>query len=551
MAWTSRAERFQSLTSGAGPDPGAYHITSPEKEHSYAPFGSTNPRASPGVRQEGAPVGAYDPKLPKAYDSGLPKRNVAFGASGQRDGSGKNQADLPGPGSYQVLKDLAPPQQSRTFGEPHGEKRSVFRSSSAPSIPQSHQSFGYQELGDGRLVRQRGRAEDLRLKGIPGESAGPGHYEIPQLLASSTPGGSFLNSKRDGPQKPSGPGPGHYISRSEQRGNVSRAPTVSSSFVSQSEARVKHDGSDKPGPGQYNPERRTQSSLRERHAELQYFGSTVERFKPLNKDGAPGPGDYAEQARQLRPAQKPFCSSEGRFQAKPTKTPGPGQYDPALESSTTGVLGTVSILGAMGGLAFGTMEKKGNSLSASSFPGPGAYDIASLGDSETEAQRDPRMKKGRVAKMPHSVFKSATPKDIVNKSAARDGETKPAPGAYNPPHMRDATPVVRMPAKNEGFLSASNRFSYSTKGAAPGPGQYDPADPKGGKHQLETFNRSMIEGVPQNGRPKCLAFTSTDRRFSGAPSEQKPWKQTPGPGAYSTNNGWITQTHNIYFGELT
>lgn len=62
-----------------------------------------------------------------------------------------------------------------------------------------------------------------------------------------------------------------------------------------------------------------------------------------------------------------------------------------------------------------------------------------------------------------------------------------------------------------------------------------------------TFNRVAVEAYPASGKPKGLGFESQTRRFGAKGGEEM-----PGPGTYNTrkDSDWITQTHNIYFGDF-
>eukprot|EP00928_Gymnodinium_smaydae_P046841 TRINITY_DN31223_c0_g1_i1.p1 TRINITY_DN31223_c0_g1~~TRINITY_DN31223_c0_g1_i1.p1 ORF type:complete len:568 (+),score=50.87 TRINITY_DN31223_c0_g1_i1:106-1809(+) len=566
MAWTSKGDRFHTIDkSSSTPDrlgPGAYlGHQSHTHDVSYAPFGSTKLRTEPGYKMGGAAPGSYDPKLPGkgSYDGGLPRPHVPFGASGDQRPVLKVKGISPGPGDYQLDPDRPKPQASRTMGEAKRDNHRMFRSTSAPSIPQAHQSYGYEEIGGGRLKLQAPRSGVTYLTGRTDDSAGPGHYEIQNSVGSGGPGIRFGQCDRSGPLKDTGvPGPGHYVSRSEQRGHIQRAPAVSSSFVSQSDHRPNlKGGKDSPGPGSYQVTGNKPTNLREIHAELQYFGSTVERFHagPSATGPVPGPGQYEGVPKRLRPSLKPFCSSSGRF--KPhnlTKidTPGPGSYDPALESSTSGPTGTVSILGAMGGLAFGSMERRGGPVpkGIAEYPGPGAYH-----DGGAEAASDTELDSGknsraavRRTRPPSYAFKSATPKDVMTKNTVKMSATSPPPGAYDPRHARDCTTVVRMPPKGEGFLGGAARFTYRGASDLPGPGEYKPEMVTGGK-RLDTFNRTVVEGVPRSGRPQGMGFASQAKRFEGETSSGAK-RTSPGPGAYNTDPGWVKKTHNIYFGDV-
>lgn len=148
-----------------------------------------------------------------------------------------------------------------------------------------------------------------------------------------------------------------------------------------------------------------------------------------------------------------------------------------------------------------------------------------------------------------AAFASRTPKDFFTSSSAREGAQRPPPGAYDPVAMKDVATVVRLRSKSEGFLSGSTRFPghAPVKGyhATVGPGTYMPQGITGGK-RLGTFNRTICEGMPDGGRPQGLGFDVQDRRF------KKPAGAFgPGPGSYNTDPGWITKSHNCYFGDLT
>jgi hypothetical protein len=212
-------------------------------------------------------------------------------------------------------------------------------------------------------------------------------------------------------------------------------------------------------------------------------------------------------------------------------------------------MGTVSILGAMGGLAFGSMERKLAPMRATSVPGPGSYEPPSFAVDDGPSDPDkPRAPRKLMARMPSSAFKSATPKDVVTEKACKYGKEMPPPGAYDPVHSRDASAVVRMPAKGEGFLGGSQRFKYSDKESMgkPGPGSYPAHVTITGGKQHGTFNRTALEGVPKSGRPQGMGFGSQESRMKEKPGA----KATPDPGAYSTEPGWMKKTHNVYFGDM-
>jgi len=592
MAWTSKSDRFgggsaPAASAAAHIGPGHYKLVKSlnvSTEHGYAPFGSTDPKsaASKDARDGhggcGAPPGAYDPKLPEKFDSGLPRKSVPFGVSATRiDMGAKTKLDFrPGPGTYKVDPDGPRLQESRTMGI-IPSNQPMLRSSSAPSIPQNHQSYGYEEVGGGRLVRQ-GPKGALFCTGRPGDSAGPGQYEPrDDSIKPRQVQGAFMKGPArvplDGNAARLAPGPGHYAAKSsmEAHGN---SYLGGASFVSTAERgpskRQEKLSAQGPGPGDYVPFRQKRPELRELRQELQYFGSTVERFKSGPGEGTSvpahvGPGQYTQIKRRPEPPNaRGFCSTQDRFQGdqfrETSAKPGPGAYETSgiTDDTMGGPLATFSMLGNSGGLAFAAMSKRFNYPSDDDRP---FYKVPGLSDDvapeETpQPAEDPRSRsrtKRRSYKLPGAAFASKTPKDQSTKSLVKEGLQKPPPGAYDPVLVKDQATVVRLRSKSEGFLSGGDRFQGGAL-APPkgyhmdvGPGKYSPQDITGGK-RVGTFNRSICEGMPESGRPKGLGFESQDKRFRGASVGLR--TTAPGPGQYNTDPKWISKSHNCYFGDL-
>lgn len=359
------------------------------------------------------------------------------------------------------------------------------------------------------------------------------------------------------------PGPGYYA----QKGPLAENERpMYSSFASQTERGTKFEklAAETPGPGAYTGARHARPSLREQHPELQYFGSTVERFKEAGKGPTgsrqPGPGQYGVPSNKRRVVPNSSWSKGGRFeenallQKSGAKLPGPGAYDPtSSDGKTTGRTGTVSILGATGSLAFGSMEaRKGDGYvkKGEERPGPGAYYEGVEEGSAIDVSRsdDGHMvrKPFRKPTKPQSMFKSNVPKDTMIRQYEKDGQLGPPPGAYNPGCIQDVGSVMRMPPRNEGFGSASTRsFGDAHAFTAPGPGWYKPGDITGGK-VAGSFNRTAVEGAPVSGRPKGLGFETQTKRFKDRSSA----KQFPGPGSYNVDPDWVKTSHNIHFGDF-
>lgn len=589
-AWTTKSDRFGASgsikpTAAAHIGPGHYKVDPRQVEHGYAPFGSTDPRATSKEKDSNDLIGktpdpgAYNPQLPGKYDPGLPRKHVPLGGCATRidiSTSAKPKLDFrPGPGAYQVNQLLGPSEFCRTMGVVPDDKP-MLRSSSAPSIPQSHQSYGYEEVGGGRLVRQGPKDPSLFCTGRPGDSAGPGQYQpTHDAIKPRQLNGAFLKgAARTNPYKTEAPGPGHYVAKGSLNVDANTY-NCSASFAScadrgPSKREEKRKG-DQPGPGQYIPDRQMRPDLREMRSELQYFGSTVERFKGKPTTAVPehlGPGSYPAPAsvKVGPPNVRSFASTQERFKLDDVGSnpgPGPGQYVIAglTDDNMSGPLATFSMLGNSGGLAFGTMNKRFQSeFQDEGKPGPGHYgapggsgieDADDSAPEELDTKGKSRRKPFKASRLPGSAFASRTPKDVITKGLVKEGAQKPPPGAYDPVLVKDQATVVRLRSKSEGFLSGELRFQGGPLSAPKGyhqnvgPGKYVPQDVTGGK-RLGTFNRSMIEGMPEGGRPKGLGFDAQDKRFKLPPSAK-----LPGPGQYNTDPKWVTKSFNCYFGDLT
>jgi len=536
MAWTSLGDRFPEPPAreqeNASLGPGTYlgHVER-TAEPQYAPFGSSKPRENPEkhLNITGPAPGAYDPKLPNTYDPGLPKRHVPFTTGAPRL-SPSQIKEVPGPGAYEVTPKLAEALSCRTMGLPAGDKRSMFKSTSAPSIPQAHQSHGYEETEDGRLVRQESRmGEPVRLSGRHGDSAGPGHYDCRQRAMAKRPTqGRFLPGNAQSQATGTGfgtPGPGHYDAK------LRRQPSVSSIFVSQSD-RLKSgsESSLMPGPGQYESGRPARPSLQAQRADMQFFGSTSERFK-ATVDDRPGPGSY--QLRQSQTNKSSWIKSNRFQEPHAAELPGPGEYNTPQDLKTNS---SASLLGSAGNAAFGSGQMRLPNSFKESVPGPGSYSATEVQMGEDNVGL--RVPNRKAPKLPSAVFRSETPAICMLQQTIKEGTQGPPPGAYNPIIAGDTGTVMRQPPKGEGFLSAGPRDAMSLRDRAPGPGRYDAPLEVGAGKRKGSFNRTVVEGAPSNGRLKSLGFNVQAQRFR---STSVP---IPGPGTYKTDPTWISKSHN-------
>jgi hypothetical protein len=319
-----------------------------------------------------------------------------------------------------------------------------------------------------------------------------------------------------------------------------------SSFVSTS-VRLPDKADSAPGPGSYAQTWQSGKSARELNPELQFFGSTDQRFKGKKSEAVPGPGQYEPAGRkQARTRAKSNMALSNRFDSASgmpdSAQPGPGAYELEAQPGTSGPLGSASILGSTGSLAFGSMQSRsfgGFSEVKKVTPGPGNYET--LSTVHEGAGVPGQLRTGRAAPQ-NAVFASESAKNSIIHHAERESKKVPPVGQYTPALAKDVSAVMRLPPKQEGFLSGAKRTdSFSSAPPVPGPGNYNPARAgvlNAGK-MLGTYNRSVIEGA-RGG----FGFNQTGKRFSDKSGGQ------PGPGAYDTEHNWVTKSHNVHFGDV-
>jgi hypothetical protein len=393
----------------------------------------------------------------------------------------------------------------------------------------------------------RPKNEMFTLTGRNGDTTGPGHYEQEKALGKTAPNYRFGRGEARAPffDAKNTPAPGHYMPKAK------KSMTVTSSFTSESARLNFMQDIPNPGPGEYTVAGGgvRKESLRDQHPELQYFGSTTERFKQGKGDKAPGPGQYPTPEQLKRPPPKRSWSGANRFDPSDKLAhPGPGAYDTQAEPRTSGPLGTVSILGSTGSLAFGSMQtrRSGAPPAEGRAPGPGAYTVVDVGEGGVHGPggKLARGKKGTQT----SVFASDLSKEWVHDRAVKDGLAKPPVGAYDPKSTSEAGAVMRLPPRSEGFLSCKERVMMDVKPAvAPGPGRYNPPIGVTGCRRGPSFNRSVQEGAPlATGKAGSMGFDTQARRFPSKP----PSKQVPGPGAYEPRSSLVSKTHNVNFGDV-
>mmetsp|Transcript_689 Transcript_689/g.918 ORF Transcript_689/g.918 Transcript_689/m.918 type:complete len:549 (+) Transcript_689:27-1673(+) len=548
MAFVTRSSRNtlgleRSTPSQVGP--GAYNVSfENSSKPSYAPFASSSERQ---VGLGGDPIAGFTPG-PGEYvmPSSVKSRKGAasssmFASRSNRDADSSKVFTNrnPGPGSYKENSQWIKP----SFRKPRNQKKKSsqqvqwVRVSSAPSIPTTLQSYGYEESSSGDLVLQAPPSQGYW--GSKNDSAGPGSYN-PQKAPQNTSGGTgWARSKvhRDQPgEKISGVtgGPGVYntdhLFATAKPIKSNKPSSVFMSKVDRSKDSSTKSRALAPGPGQYDIAHISDfNKVTNNHVSehFQFFGSKASRSKDFEGNGSvPGPGEYNAPSSFKGVVDtdltddlgKAFSTSSVRFsEGKSVAMPGPGQYEnnPNISHDLSR-----KIFGR--NASFGTTSSRfsvsAEYLERKKVPGPGAYTEKKL------------LKENR----PQSVFASSTRRFKPKKSA-----NNPAPGAYE-----QASNLVSEAYKlrpSTAFVSTSTRSSFKGLNPAVGPGSYNIKGTVGG----------VKEGVRTHGVPRPTStFASGKARFSDRVRHQTP--SDIGPGAYETAGGpLIKRSYNITVGALS
>jgi len=272
MAFTSRAIRQTGVFKTATPKevgPGSYDFAlsgKAEQVRGRAPFSSTAERQlTAGQPEHVTPGPGSYIEQSKPNASAQASSNTFVNRVKRFGPSAIEKEAVPGPGSYnRDVEWVKNGSGSRVGGQggPATESSVVwFRNPSAPSIPTHAQSFGYEQGGDGRLVRQG--APPGGFSGAPNDAAGPGDYEnTVSALTERTTSWAKSNVPRQFVKETKTPGPGHYAkpidTMGEQPLEEEEPPVGLSSFTSKV-SRGLADGqktkkkNQSPGPGAYNP----------------------------------------------------------------------------------------------------------------------------------------------------------------------------------------------------------------------------------------------------------------------------------------------------------
>ncbi|KAJ7327119.1 hypothetical protein JRQ81_016878 [Phrynocephalus forsythii] len=539
-----RAPRALTLTVGCTDSrlgPGCYDLPSGTKQlrGGYAPFLSLASRGLGTISNNDED----DIPGPGYYEIERTQKTIKGGQSLQyREKRFKEyRTDTPGPGTYcqppPIGQDITRAKRPLKVAAAQklADSIKIFRKSEAPSIPSQGQSYGYEELEDGTLIKHNPPARDISL--------GPAYYQTnnhetyPTMKYKGVHFGN-LTERRYEFKPHDGPGPADYdviqenavryenvnIRKEDQRKPDLFVPRYYDVIVLQEEKKGV------PGPGQYDIKSQFgKDSVSQSEPYHAPFLSLAQRFAPT-KSSTPAPGTYNETRWALeslkkasKPKNIPFGNTSVRFTRdyRLQKTPGPAFYNILNYSIATESLKKAVLEKRKKG-AFGSSAPRLLYLvkrEAFTTPGPADYQVK-------ETPEEPHKKKKQL-----SVFVSATERIPVIHSEA------PPPGSYDvqksfeksqckSEYMPPRTTMAKR--KHASFLSGTFREQISkAEMEMPGPGAYSPEAYNSGSKTPSTVT----------------VWVSRVERFK----ERR--DNTPGPGAYELNplfrDTVLKRTYNI------
>uniref|UniRef100_A0A8D0C2U8 Sperm tail PG-rich repeat containing 2 n=1 Tax=Salvator merianae TaxID=96440 RepID=A0A8D0C2U8_SALMN len=489
-----RAPRTLTLTVGCTDShlgPGAYELPSQGKRlrDSHAPFLSLASRGLQSISQNAD----SDLPGPGYYDIDKMQKSIKGGQSLQyREKRFKEiRTDTPGPGTYcqppLLGQDICYVKRSSKVpaAQKVADNIKAFRKSEAPSIPSQGQSYGYEELEDGTLIKHNPPAVDSTL--------GPAYYQTTYNETYSTmkyKGVHFgnLTEKRHQFKPHEGPGPADYdviqesavhyeninIRKEDQRKYDLYIPRYHEVIVLQEEKkRFAPVKTSTPAPGTYNETRCALESLKKAAKTKNIpFGRTAVRFtQDYRLQKSPGPAFYnvlnysiATQSFKKALLEKKkkggFGSSVPRLlylvKREAFHTPGPADYQ--VKESTEEPRKKKKQLSV-----FASATERIPAMSTEAPP-PGSYDVQkSFEKSQCKSEYMPP--RTAVAKRKHASFLSGTFRQGISKNE----DNAPGPGSYNPEAYNSN---VKSPSSVTTWVSKEERFKQA-KDDTPGPGAYE------------------------------------------------------------------------------
>lgn len=417
------------------PGPGAYVVESDmAQSHGFA----WTTAARPAMLNDGDPSapgpGAYAPEHTVQFDA---PPNVVFGSSTQRPAPAN--VAVPGPGTY----DVAEPRKGPEVSIAHGG-RDTERPSDVPGPGTYEPTPTTVEAGaNGPTIGVSRRFVEPAARN---DAPGPGAYNPDEHHDAGPAVSIAVRHKLPTDERVNVPGPGAY--ETDVRPGAHTGPAVALGTAPRMPPEERRDA---PGPGAYNPDAaRGDTGPAISIAPL----PTVDADKLARDTKVPGPGAYeadgitADGHRLHDATRAPSFPTSMRFvsetsdAAKRTNL-GPGAYilaDPAPVAEAP------SIPRAQ---RFATEEFRDTDV-----PGPGQYDVEKIG--------------GAFAGGPAAVIATAEPADA--RAAAKRAAEQPGPGEYDP-RVQASSTIAGVPAVSIGRAAATAKpLGLSDE---PGPGQYD------------------------------------------------------------------------------
>lgn len=454
----------------------------------------------------------------------------SFKSKTQRRIQAKPSVHTPGPGAYEEKRSGFSKRSKFSAQQSPGNTNAAgvkwVRVPTAPSIPATNQSFGYEEGSHGELMMQK--PVHVGHSGRAGDTVGPGDYNPPLKQPRAHKGVDFGRSQvpqRGDPAKVFGfgnPGPGQYTADTTQPKSVSLLPAKQSSMFESSVkkgATLGRKPNDNPGPGAYPQKNFFGGQKKDEH--LQFFGSTARRFDEgpraeQRKFGGPGPGAYKSSAPSSFTVKTSvsmhspmhvdvgFASTSSRFQPKRVRksdtdnTRGPGSYE---AKSMSGEL-QKKLVSRAG--VFGSTTKRFHDTSKDAIPGPGSYKGIEVPEGEAFVPTNARS----ISKKQGSVFSS-----ITNRSLDKKPMDVPPPGTYN-------VGTKWTTGSGAGLIASGGQRFPKPRPAeqTPGPGRYQ------AKSSLK----------PAGSNRKMIMQTTVPRFEDTLMKDALEKNPVPGPGSYDT-----------------
>eukprot|EP00792_Barthelona_sp_PAP020_P006236 TRINITY_DN2939_c1_g2_i1.p1 TRINITY_DN2939_c1_g2~~TRINITY_DN2939_c1_g2_i1.p1 ORF type:complete len:514 (+),score=76.41 TRINITY_DN2939_c1_g2_i1:101-1642(+) len=417
------------------------------------------------------------------------------------EGIESTKNDGPGPGNYSLRPKWIKSGYFKQIHSPSTTKKNQI--SSAPSIPNPRQNFGYIEADDGMLYPQQLPNNMLPKDDLPG----PTTYS-PKSSFGNNNGPSWENSKTNRFPMPKfvQPGPGDYF-RNEQEIQWLKDASVKTIFrkfrgsasMVTNEKRTNFLGNTTtPGVGAYHITDDIGSKKKNLVSSNSSFSVTSSRGLSNNmikRSVVPGPGSYNHQNNNERHAIQ--MKTQQRFNNLDNQMPGPGSYnyvDPKVPQRPQ----------PKEHIPFGTQTSR---------------EVINLKDKNSNQMIGYDSKKAPVTifreNQPSASF-LATERKLIKK-----GDKVPAVGTYSPKSVGD----IRAFSSHKQYRipKAKKQTKYSD---IPAPGSYN----------LETDWKSINKH--KNSRYSVLGGTTARVTFNDKPS-------TPGVGSYNISTTLKQKSFNI------